>query len=270
MENTNPTPSRHLKHVIEDFATRWWLWEIIASIVSIIFLASIFIVFYHYDNQPLDNWSLTWRFTSVVSFITTIAQISMLIPITAGISQLKWLWYNEKHSLADIEKFDQAARGPSGAVFLIFSYPFKWVSDFNSFQRLLLPCWENGHWENPRQLASFGAFLTVVTVIFHTLIQNAISNEGGFAQLDIAAKMPRGNNYSLFLEGTTGTTLGDQEPVSDMVAAINYAAFYDVSELDLQYRSIPFICETGNCTWPHVQTLRAQLHGSVRTGCPNR
>ena len=67
--------------------------------------------------------------------------------------------------------------------------------------------------------------------------------------------MPRGNNYSLALEGTTGTTLGDQEPVSDMVAAINYAAFYDVSELDLQYRSIPFICETGNCTWPHVQTL---------------
>ena len=95
----------------------------------------------------------------------------------------------------------------------------------------------------------------MITVIFHTLIQNAISNEGGFAQLDIAAKMPRGNNYSLALEGTTGTTLGDQEPVSDMVAAINYAAFYDVSELDLQYRSIPFICETGNCTWPHVQTL---------------
>ena len=145
MENTNPSPSRHLKHAIEDFATRWWPREIIASIVSIIFLASIFIVFYYYDNQPLDNWSLTWRFTSVVSFITTIAQISMLIPITAGISQLKWLWYNEKHSLADIEKFDRAARGPFGAVFLIFSYPFKWVSDFHNFQSLLLPCWENGH-----------------------------------------------------------------------------------------------------------------------------
>lgn len=92
-------------------------------------------------------------------------------------------------------------------------------------------------------------------MVFHTLIQNTISTESGLAQLDIPSYFPRGDNYSIFDQYSTGLTLGDQGPVPDMVAAIDYAAFYDVLKSDLQYELLPVNCTTGNCTWAHVQTL---------------
>jgi len=41
----------------------------------------------------------------------------------ASISQSKWLWYrqDEPHPLKDIQLFDDASRGPWGAVVLLFS-----------------------------------------------------------------------------------------------------------------------------------------------------
>jgi hypothetical protein len=123
--NNNTSFHDHSKHAIEDFANRWWIWEILASVVSIVLLASIFVILIKYDNKSLDAWPVTWKINSVVSFITNIPQIGMMVPVAAGISQLKWLWYKKNHSLADIDKFDQAGRGPFGAVFLLFSCPFK-------------------------------------------------------------------------------------------------------------------------------------------------
>jgi hypothetical protein len=113
------------RHVIKEFINNWWIWEISASIVSLVLLAAMFIVFNHYNNVALDNWQHSWTLNSEVSFMATIIQTAMMIPIVAGISQLKWLWYKENHSLGDIDAFDQASRGPFGAFFLIFSLPFK-------------------------------------------------------------------------------------------------------------------------------------------------
>ena len=67
--------------------------------------------------------------------------------------------------------------------------------------------------------------------------------------------MPRGDNYSVWAEYSSGTTLGDQKPTPDMVAAIDFAVFYDMSKSDIQFELLPFTCTTGNCTWPHVQSL---------------
>ena len=126
MDPKNNTSFRnHSKHTIEDFANRWWIWEILASIISLVLLASIFVIFNKYDNESLDSWPVIWKINSVVGFITTIVQVGMMVPVAAGISQLKWLWYKKDHSLADIDKFDQASRGPFGAVFLLLSCPFK-------------------------------------------------------------------------------------------------------------------------------------------------
>jgi len=113
------------QHAIEKFINKWWIWEILASIVSLILLAVVFIVLNYYNNAALDNWPLPWTINSVIGFVATIIQIAMMVPIAAGISQLKWLWYKENQSLRDIDTFDQASRGPFGAFFLIISLPFK-------------------------------------------------------------------------------------------------------------------------------------------------
>jgi hypothetical protein len=112
-----------------------------------------------------------------------------------------------------------------------------------------------------RFLGTFGAILTILTLAFHTLIQNAISTKSGSFELDalydtdLGASYPQGNNYSLSLDYSTGNTLGDQGPVLDMVADINYGMFYTMMDRDTQTQLTVANCDSGNCTWDHIQTL---------------
>jgi hypothetical protein len=99
--------------------------EIIDIIVSLILLAVVFIISNKYNNTGLDSWPLPWTLNSVVGFIATIIQKAMTVPLAAGISQLKWLWYKDSHSLRDIDTFDQASRGPFDALRLLTSLRFK-------------------------------------------------------------------------------------------------------------------------------------------------
>jgi len=73
--NNNTSIHDHSKHTIEEFANRWWIWEILASIISLVLLASIFVIFNKYDNESLDAWPVIWKINSVVGFITTIVQV---------------------------------------------------------------------------------------------------------------------------------------------------------------------------------------------------
>ena len=125
MKTTTTSFRSGSSHVIKEFMNNWWIWEILASIVSLVLMAAVFIVFNHYNNTALDSWPLPWKINSVVGFIATIIQIAMTVSVAAVISQSKWLWYKENHSLGDIDTFDRASRGPFGAFFLIFSLPFK-------------------------------------------------------------------------------------------------------------------------------------------------
>ena len=67
-----------------------------------------------------------------------------------------------------------------------------------------------------RFLGAFGAIITILTLAFHTLVQNAISTRSGKLELtslygdpDYGAKYPQGNNYTdSFLEYSTGDRFG--------------------------------------------------------------
>jgi len=50
-----------------------------------------------------------------------VLKAAMLLILTEGISQLKWVWYTRPHPLDDLAKFDSASRGPWGALQLIFA-----------------------------------------------------------------------------------------------------------------------------------------------------
>jgi hypothetical protein len=111
-----------------------------------------------------------------------------------------------------------------------------------------------------RFLGGFGAILIILSLAFHTLIQNAISTKSGLLEVNtqntnLTATYPQGNNYSLALQYSTGNTLGDQGPALDMVADINYGMFYYISDPDTQIQLTIASCYFGNCTWEHIQTL---------------
>jgi Protein of unknown function (DUF3176) len=76
----------------QEFLNTFWIYEILASIVSIVSLAAIFGILHHYRDWDVDLWSHSWALSSLVGFLATISQITMAVPLASGISQLKWTW----------------------------------------------------------------------------------------------------------------------------------------------------------------------------------
>lgn len=50
----------------------------------------------------------------------------------SGIGQLKWNWFGQTRPLRDIEKFDEATRGPVGAFKLLWTVKGRLDHEFRS------------------------------------------------------------------------------------------------------------------------------------------
>lgn len=114
--------------------SNWWLPEILALSVSIVCLASIGLVLKTVDGRPLSDWhsfiqgsvpgghAMSIAPNSVISFLSTIAKSCLAFAATACISQVKWLHIqNKKRSLTSLQIFDDASRGPLGAIGLLLT-----------------------------------------------------------------------------------------------------------------------------------------------------
>jgi hypothetical protein len=112
----------------------WWLPEILALIFSNMCLASIILVLRTVDDIPLADWHsfvqgsvpyghiMSIAPNSVISFLSTIAKSCLRSTATACISQVKWLhMQNKRRSLASLQIFADASRGPLGAIGLFFT-----------------------------------------------------------------------------------------------------------------------------------------------------
>jgi len=131
--------SNSLLHAIALSFQDWFSWEILSAITATVAVAAIIIILAVYDESSLPDWpsvftarvsdrvlachSLNIRqINSVVSLFGTISKMAVMSIIGASISQSKWLWYRqESHALQDIQAFDDASRGPWGAMALISS-----------------------------------------------------------------------------------------------------------------------------------------------------
>jgi hypothetical protein len=103
----------------------WWIGEVFAGLVSLGSLVAIFVIYYEYNNKSLDSWPYPWSINSVIGFVSTIIHLALLFQLGAAIGQLKWLWFKERHTLLDIDNFDQASRGPVGSVAFLHQLKFK-------------------------------------------------------------------------------------------------------------------------------------------------
>ena len=98
----------------------WWVLELLGVIVSAGALAAIVGILYHYDGKPQPTWRNV-SLNTMISWLSTLAKVMVLIPVTSGLSQLKWVWFAEKRrTMSDLRYFDSASRGIIGSLALIF------------------------------------------------------------------------------------------------------------------------------------------------------
>lgn len=87
---------------------------------SICCTAAIAILLLKWRNEPLEDWTLSISLNTTISVLTTVARGTLLLSVSACLSQGKWLQFVRPSKLQAMDDFDEASRGPWGALTMIF------------------------------------------------------------------------------------------------------------------------------------------------------
>lgn len=118
---------RSWKYNIKKAARGWWLWEIGGAALSIGCMIAILVIIPYLHNQPLENWRLMIAPNTMISTLITISKTSMLLSVAAGMGQLKWQhFHRHTRPISELDIYDEASRGPWGALVFMFISPFHW------------------------------------------------------------------------------------------------------------------------------------------------
>ena len=107
---------------------RWWLPEILASILSVGILISLVGLLRHYHGRHLEDLNLPSSLTlnGLVAILPTLNRVVLMVPIASATSQEAWLWFskapkgpNQRSELRDLERSDSASRGALGSVLFL-------------------------------------------------------------------------------------------------------------------------------------------------------
>lgn len=93
----------------------WWQ-ELLWCLLSIVSVAALAAVLSYFDEKPLPAWPLGLTLNTVIALLATLARTAFIVPVSEGLSQLKWLWYRSNRPLKHFQDFDAASRGLWGSV----------------------------------------------------------------------------------------------------------------------------------------------------------
>lgn len=106
-----------------------WSPEAAWCFLTICVFISLVVVLAHHDGKRIPEWPLGLTINTVVALLATMCRFMTFIPVAEGISQLKWNWFTAKtRPLKDLYSFDQASRGPWGAIVLITRLRGRFIS----------------------------------------------------------------------------------------------------------------------------------------------
>lgn len=96
-----------------------WLWEILGWLLSVLCFTAIVGVLIEYDGKTVPHLPLNIKLNSIISILATFGLSALMLPIDAGLGQLKWNRLRRKLPLAEFAQLDQASRGPYGSLLLL-------------------------------------------------------------------------------------------------------------------------------------------------------
>jgi hypothetical protein len=106
---------------LDRFLDDGWGLELLAWVISAIFMAAIIVTCVMNNGKSLANWPLSITITTLISLFSQIGQTVLAIPVSACMAQLKWLWFTKgQHPLDDFGAIESASHSPvSSLLFLV-------------------------------------------------------------------------------------------------------------------------------------------------------
>jgi Protein of unknown function (DUF3176) len=225
---THPSHGRCTKNL---FASSWkwlatdsWAMEYMGLTIAILALGSIGAILGIYDGRPLSDWPYSINMNTILSVLATALKGSMLLPVCACLSQLKWSWYYRSTRKLDFfEVFDAASRGPLGAALLLFRLKF---------------------WH----LASIGSVVTLLALASDAFIQQSLRFPE--TPVDSIASIPVAQNFT---KNGRSTIDGAREVEQSFVPALYNGIL--ARDLSQSTSAVSASCSTGNCTFPPYASI---------------
>ncbi|KAF2092691.1 hypothetical protein NA57DRAFT_49700 [Rhizodiscina lignyota] len=233
-EEPTTNPNRRTA-VHQDGHTDWWQWELVGVTVSLACLAAIMGLLAHLDDKPQPEWarhmciagrckSVSVAVNSVISWLSTVAKICVLLPITRGLAQLKWVWFAEEpRQLKDMDTFESASRGLTGSAMLLWKL-------------------------KGRHIAAVGALAVILSLGFDPFIQNLVTYG--------TQPYNNGTQIAYVTNATTYTIPGitDANDIDIGMKTNIYAATF-ASDPNEAWGTPLYSCPTGNCKWDTTLSL---------------
>jgi hypothetical protein len=174
-----------------------WFYESFAMCLSSLCLVAIGTILWAYDKHPSPQMKFGLTLNAIVSTLSTASKAGLVFSVASCISQLKWCWMQrQSRPLSDPQAFDDASRGFTGAVSILFTH-------------------------NIQSMASLGAIITILAVAIGPFVQQLIRfplEQGKIPSSRSSTKLAR------------AVTL---EPQSDMVAALIAGIWGNADEFEM-------------------------------------
>jgi hypothetical protein len=216
-----------------------WILEIVSWLISAICMGAIVAVLIVLRDQPAAKWPFTrigFTLNAFVSVLSRIAGAALLLPVAEALGQLKWSWFikGDSKKMWDFEMFDNASRGPWGALLLLIHTKGKTV-------------------------AALGALVTIFALALDPFFQQLVSFPERWTLQDTNSSITRAIRYEpqYDFDFTSGVQVASTDPAIQGVADPFFVgngtqpmAFGNGTRAD-----IPLTCPSSNCTWPSYETL---------------
>jgi hypothetical protein len=109
----------------------WWLIELLSWSLAVLCIVTAIGVLASYDGKPLPTHPpFGLSLNACLSVLSAVSKLALAIPLEEALGSQKYLWFSSKNvrrPLMDFERFDDAARGPLGALKLLHRTRIRYV-----------------------------------------------------------------------------------------------------------------------------------------------
>ncbi|OAL47212.1 hypothetical protein IQ07DRAFT_573045 [Pyrenochaeta sp. DS3sAY3a] len=224
------------KHSWTRALSDWWWWELGSVLLSCACFIAIVITLWIMQEKPLSSWHSAVSPNALISTLATISRASLMLAVAACVSQLKWLYFaSGPHRIQNIQIFDDASRGPLGALEFLTR-----LSPRELFSRQS----RGAAW------TLWASILTILALVSDPFAQQLLSfptrTVSGPRDLS-SASISASQIYD------TGVFISDRNAGDVMVDMSMQVAIQN----GLYGLNTPtnFSCSTAECRWPNIYTL---------------
>ncbi|KAK5071918.1 hypothetical protein LTR51_006402 [Lithohypha guttulata] len=208
--------SRECKPSKVTFFGTWWL-EILACVLVLVAFAAILITLLLVADKPLPRLPFRISVNTLIAVFATTLKVATAFVLAEGLSQMKWSWYSDAKPLHHFLVYDNASRGPWGALQLLWHLRLKAV------------------------IASLGAFITVAALFIDPLSQQLVHlYDCSELVKGATAMMPRARAFEE-IGGHVGAGINQLSPA--------FVGSLATGQFAAARPEVPFSCTTGNCTF---------------------